>query len=265
MDDAQWLFQQDAKEKKITARSARNKKRHTGCKLPTDYRSKKEIREMNGEVMTMNVNKRMTYGYFKMLSKDLQTEYLSALVDRYCVTTEKVAKMMGTTKSALAAYMFKKEIRIKWPSNPKHVKYFKEQEWEAFCNGEEFVEIPENKEEAPAEVVEEPAVVDEPEVPREAPVAPMEVLQHVEPEIVLAEVDRGPVNGPTIDEIALYEPFEVQTINVTLRDIRSWEGLLAALRGFPLPASNSVTINVHAITEHNPSDDPWAKDFPKRR
>lgn len=255
MDDAQWLFQEDSKQKKITARSARKKVRHTGCKLPTDYRSKKEIREMNGEVITMNINKPMSYRYFKTLNKEMQEEYLNHLVKTYGCNTEDVAKMLGTTKGSMQNFVFRRSLKIDWLSAAAHKKMFKGQEWEVFCNGEAVkVEVEEKKEIEP--VVEEAAVEEETPAPLpdivEAPVEelPSNTVYYSPGELVAAGLDELRVAGArTIDEVVTETPFELQTLNLTLRDIRDWESLQRALSAFSLPMHNSVTISIHAIKE----------------
>lgn len=258
MDDARWLLLQDTKEKKDIAHSARKKKSHAGCKLPTDYRSKKEIRKMNGEVITMNINKPMSYRYFKTLSKEMQTEYLNHLVKTYLCTTENIADMFGVTRCSLNNYVLRRGLKVDWITGTMHKKRFKKQEWEVFCNGEAVeveTEKPEEKKKVEP-VVEEAAVEEETPTPLpdivEAPVEelPSKRVFYSPGELVAAGLDElRASDARTIDEVVTETPFELQTLNLTLRDIRDWESLQRALSAFSLPLHNSVTISIHAIKE----------------
>jgi len=237
MDDAEWLFRKDSQEKKITARSARKKVRHSGCKLPTDYRSRKEIREMNGEVMIMNPNKPMTYLYFKTLSKELQQEYINHLSNTYYATTVDIAKKFNISASALRNFMYKRGLSIGQHGKRK----VKLQEWEAFWNGNT---VEETVEKAPVQDT----------VPAETPEIPEPVVEEEHAPVVYEPEPGRYIQGTleearTIDEVALETPFELQTLNLTLRDIRDWESLQRALSAFSLPLHNSVTITIHAVKE----------------
>lgn len=135
MDDAQWLFKQDSKEKKITARSARKKVYHAGCKLPSDYMSKKEIRNMNGEVKIMNLRKPMSYAYFKTMPKELQEEYLTYLRDTFDAAISDIAKMMGCNANALSFYINhtkKTGLNVKFPRHPSKLN---KEAWAKFLDG----------------------------------------------------------------------------------------------------------------------------------
>ena len=75
MRDEEYLFKEDVREKAITARSAKKRPRHSGCRLP-QYTAK-EMREMSGPTYTLNLKKRITYAEFKALPEGAVGVYLS--------------------------------------------------------------------------------------------------------------------------------------------------------------------------------------------
>lgn len=83
MRDEEYLFKEDVREKAITARSAKKRISHSGCRLP-QYTAK-EMREMSGPTYTLNLKKRITYAEFKALPEGLQKSYVQNIVDKYRV------------------------------------------------------------------------------------------------------------------------------------------------------------------------------------
>ena len=83
MRDEEYLFKEDVREKAITARSAKKRPRHSGCRLP-QYTTK-EMREMSGPTYTLNLKKRITYAEFKALPEGLQKSYVQNIIDKYHV------------------------------------------------------------------------------------------------------------------------------------------------------------------------------------
>ena len=66
MTDERYTFVQDVKEKKRTARGYHNKVRRGGAmKLPSDYLTKKERDAMNGECVTISLDRPMKWANFK--------------------------------------------------------------------------------------------------------------------------------------------------------------------------------------------------------
>jgi len=74
--------------------------------MPSDYLSAAQKRKLNGEVKMYDISKPMSWGMFRQMPYDLQGEYL-----RKCVAMgagrEDMARMMGTTKTALSQYLNK--------------------------------------------------------------------------------------------------------------------------------------------------------------
>ena len=107
-ENIQWEFEKDCREKKNIGHSAAKRVGlRKGCKLPSDYMTKKEKNQLNGEVISMNMNKPMTYLEFQKLSETMQAEYLQNLIDNHGGSVRKAAKMFGITESALRKHMTK--------------------------------------------------------------------------------------------------------------------------------------------------------------
>lgn len=278
MDDAEYLFKQDAREKKQIARSARNKVGHTGCKLPSDYMTRKEKNALNGEVKTMNIHKPMPYLQFKMLEKDLQEEFLQFLKTEFDCTSADVAKAFKMFPSSLLRYFKTTGIHHPFPDHPKRNTLDKDR-WEKFWAGEAWKK-PENDRSETNDVSEGESAVSEnaPESDEKAlseeyiaeateklwnDVAEEAKWQLVEqPKETLAELDKqivadspklttcgryGGAQDMTLDEVALEQPFSTNSLVVTLCDIRNWESVVKALSAFPLPEHNTVTITIYDV------------------
>lgn len=283
MDDAQWVLKQDIKEKKITARSARKKARHTGCKLPSDYLTSKQKKQLNGEVICMNIRKPMTYKYFKTLPKDLQEEFLDYVVSTFHVTAEILCKeMFNITAPGLRNYIRTKNMKSPW-TRGQHMPQFDRERWEKFLAGEE-VEEPQNASESlendlcemntssegtditaenePEDVILAKQLEEEkrePTVEEKKRLSHLCVEQHSEINRLKTlndifqkenEVRQYIENDiRTLDEVVMEQPFEVGSLNFNLKNIRDWDALKNCLSAFPLPKFNSVTITVHALRE----------------
>lgn len=105
MKDETFVFIQDVKEKRTTARSARNARTHTGksgaVKLPCDYMTPKELKAMNGECKSYRLNDPLSWGDFKVLPDDLKTIYIKSLREKYNIPDFKIAEAMGISKQTM--------------------------------------------------------------------------------------------------------------------------------------------------------------------
>lgn len=127
MTDEKYSYIQDVKDKKITARSARNKRTHNGksgsVKFPSDYMTKKEIKAMSGEVKSYRLNKPMNWKEFKSMPDDIKVSYISLLRQKYNAPDSHICKMMGTNVCSFSQEMH----RLGIPSTRKQgVKFDKD-------------------------------------------------------------------------------------------------------------------------------------------
>lgn len=99
MSDEKYEFIEDVKEKRFTARSARNKKGHTGkggaMRTPADFMSKKELKELNGECKTYKLGAPMSWDMFSELPDDLKAMYIKSLRRKFNVPDDEIAIGMG--------------------------------------------------------------------------------------------------------------------------------------------------------------------------
>lgn len=155
MDDALYVLRQDTKRKKETARSARKKVRHTGCKLPSDFMSEKEKRSMNGKESSMNLYKPMTYKFFKTLSKEMQEEYILFLKKTFRAGRADIVRMLGVSANAFSTYIRDAHgtgLNINFSKGKSRLR---KQEWDVFLCGQWGANA-EEKNETPCETVSEP-------------------------------------------------------------------------------------------------------------
>lgn len=114
MTDEKFLYKQDIREKKITARSARNKRTHTGkggsVRLPSDNLSRKELNAMNGEVKSYRLNEPMSWKEFNEMPDDIKATYIKALQTKFNAPATALGKMFGVSRSAVDLLM--KRLKI---------------------------------------------------------------------------------------------------------------------------------------------------------
>ena len=170
-DETKATYFSDIREKKITGHSASKKvtKKH-GCKLPSDYLSRKEKQQMNGEVIIMNPNKVMSWDAFKAMPIDLQQSYLDHLQTEYRASGTDLSTMFGLCKNSIYAYAQKHGLTLLSVNRSQKTPAYRAK-WQAFLNGEKADSSTET--EQPIDIpAEESAPVEppvEPEKPSEEP------------------------------------------------------------------------------------------------
>ena len=108
MSDEQYEFIKDSIDKKNVARSAHNKRTHCGksgrVRLPSDYKTKKELEAMNGDVKSYKMNEPITWDMFKSMPDDLKIMYIKSIRKKFNVPDKYVAEMMGVSRSTFAKW-----------------------------------------------------------------------------------------------------------------------------------------------------------------
>ena len=106
MTDEKFTFIEDVREKKKTATGAYHKRTHCGkggaIRFPSDFKTKKELNAMNGEVKSYKLNDPMSWAEFKAMPDDIKVTYITALRKKYNVSDTKIAEMMGTDQVNLS-------------------------------------------------------------------------------------------------------------------------------------------------------------------
>lgn len=165
MSDEKYTYVQDCKEKKSIARSARHARTHCGkggsVKLPSDFKTRKELNAMNGECKSYRMNDPMTWAEFKELPDDLKVQYINKLRERFNVPDREIAKVFDVGFNTIYRW-FKTLGLCKGMGSGNKVIKWDEAGWNAWLNGETNETTVENPSEEPCEPVEE-EIVDIPE------------------------------------------------------------------------------------------------------
>ena len=135
MTDERWVFTQDIRDKKKTARSASktNRKGKGPVKLPSDYLTRKELKKMNGEIMNYNLSQAVNWPSFKFWPKDIQQEYLDKINDTYHATFLDLERVFKTSVTTIRRYFNDRGLMYQTEKTRRTVKdtsAFKD-----FCEG----------------------------------------------------------------------------------------------------------------------------------
>lgn len=137
MTDEKYIFIQDSKEKKRTARGAMHQRSHCGksgaVKFPSDFLSRKELKAMNGKCETYNLNRPMTWDEFKALPDHIKKMYVKSLREKFDVTNAGIADMFGIQRSTLSHHFTCYGISNGYRGR----RGYDEEKWRAWLNGEE--------------------------------------------------------------------------------------------------------------------------------
>lgn len=109
MNDEEYVFRSESRDKAITARSARKRRTHNGksgrVKFPSDYLTKKELKAMSGECKSYKLNDPMKWDEFKSLPDDLKVDYIKLLRERFNVPDKKIAGMLGVHPVTMSGFV----------------------------------------------------------------------------------------------------------------------------------------------------------------
>lgn len=172
MEDEKYVYYQDLKEKKITGYSARKQRSHcgkAGCKLPSDYLTKKEIKNMSGECKSYRLNEPMSLEEFRTMPDDIKITYIKLIREKWNAPNVAVAAMMGTNKDV----MYRELKRLGLTDGVRGHKVWEKEGFYAWAYGipkkeetlEEILEETQGECVECYETVEEPVEVIEEEIP----------------------------------------------------------------------------------------------------
>ena len=190
MNEYEYLFTQDCREKKRTASGARHRatrgKRSFTVHNPSDYLTKKQREELSSPVISFTA-KPVTYEEFKTMSEDQKKAYLNFIIEEYAFSIRAIAAMMNVSHPTIDKYIKHLGIVVK----PKYrlTKAEKERK-DQFLNRltpPHEVEISEE----PAEPIEEKA--------EEPPKEPAENLHDL---AMFSTVDSVTISGDNKDTLA---------------------------------------------------------------
>lgn len=237
-----WDFEKENQEKKVIARSARKKVTHTGCKLLSDFMTNKEKQQLNGEVITMDMNKPVKYQAFKMWPADLQKEYLENLVRTFGAGVDDVGKMMECHVNTFHQFVRSRGLRGAFPRRSSPTKFDKNG-WKLFCEGEwreqALQNAPESHENALGATNEVPEGKDTSEE-FDAVKGPVEAEKTVID--LLNERINKQISEPISTEKCCCDKLQVTNMQLAMKDVKSWDDIFELLRKYPLPEHNRISI-----------------------
>lgn len=179
MNDEKYVFFQDLREKKTTGYSARKQRSHCGkggrVKLPSDYKTKKELQKMNGECKSYRLNEPMKWAEFNALPDDIKVMYIAAIREKYNAPNTAIANMMGISKGSVS--LVTKKLGIAPLTRGKHT--WDKTGFEKWCSSQEDSSV-----NMPVDDVEKPEEI--------APYEPVMLPAKEEPKTVLCAI---PDNG----------------------------------------------------------------------
>lgn len=127
-------FDYECWQKKILARQASHKKngsKSKKCSFPSDYLTKKQIKERNGAIVSINLDEPMKWEIFTALSPKTQSEYLKHIIQKYGATQTNIANMFGIAQSSFWRYCKTNDIDIKFSKGHRRSKE-EQQAWDEF-------------------------------------------------------------------------------------------------------------------------------------
>lgn len=149
MDDIMAVYRQEIKEKKLAATGARHRatrgKRSFTVHNQSDHLTKKQLREMSGEVTSYNLNRPMTKAEFDKLPMEARKNYLTHLINTFNASIVGLSNMFGCCRQTTTRTL--KNLGIEIPGRGNHMSNKELIAWNNFINGD-----------APPEAVEEPTV-----------------------------------------------------------------------------------------------------------
>ena len=194
MDDAEYVFRQDIRDKKSIGRGSFHKKcgaRSKKCTLPSDHMTRKELRAMNSEPITWQMSTFYDYATFKTMPADIQVEYLQGITDKWKVGCSAVSEILFKgSKTSLDSY-------LRYRGLDKKVSWHGQTGMRARVYNAEF-------QKAVDEVM--PIVVEEPTMAIPVPT--------VSP--VSCDESKTVISTPIVSPISCDEPFSGKLVNTTI-------------------------------------------------
>lgn len=82
------------------------------CHMSCDYLTPKQLKELNGEVHTYQMNRPVRWAEFKEYPAEFQKEYLDAIIEKYNVNYTTLSKMWGIGVSSIKRLIEKNNLGI---------------------------------------------------------------------------------------------------------------------------------------------------------
>ena len=116
LNDAEYIFNQTSRERKRNGIGTFSKKRQGGhiVRFPSDGLSRKEKKELNGEVKTYSFYKPLKWDEFSKMPDDIKQEYLNLLESKFDgLPLTAVAESLGVTMNTMSPHMFNHGLKYR--------------------------------------------------------------------------------------------------------------------------------------------------------
>lgn len=151
MTDAEYVFQQDVKERKKMKTGAMHRKcgsKSKKCTLPSDYLTSSQKKKLNGECEIMNLNRPLNgMSELSKYSSTLQAEYLRNCIKNYGARKGDLVKMLKTNYATFDSHCKRNNIALVFPYTGVGWHSKMDERWDNF--------IKSNAEEPATSIVEE--------------------------------------------------------------------------------------------------------------
>lgn len=111
-------FDYEVRERRSIARQSRYRKNGSRTRyvaLPSDGMTQKQWKEKNGKVVSYSMNKPMDWKQFRMISREMQTDYIKRLQDDYSANAHMLSEMFGVSPFTILEYCKKHKLGITFP------------------------------------------------------------------------------------------------------------------------------------------------------
>lgn len=117
MTNEAYTLMETNRDRAIVRRSARYKKggsKSKKCTLGHEYKSKKELDKMNGEVKSWKMTDFYSWQEFKQMPEDIQVEYINHLLDTYKIGITAIGpNLFHISKVSLERYLANRNLKSK--------------------------------------------------------------------------------------------------------------------------------------------------------
>ena len=111
-------FDYEVRDRSSLARQSRYRKcgsRTRYVALPSDGMTQKQWKEKNGKVVSYSMNKPMDWKQFRMISGEMQTDYIKRLQDDYSANAHMLSEMFGVSPFTILEYCKKHKLGVTFP------------------------------------------------------------------------------------------------------------------------------------------------------
>lgn len=139
-------FEFDCLQKKRLAQQAKYRKRGSKskkCPMSTDHMTKKQWIERCGKIVTIKMDRPVSWASFKELSKQTQEEYLKNLMEKYHINASSLAEMFHITPITVRRHIATQGLAVSFPVGHS-MNAEDRRAWELFLSGD-AVEQSENE------------------------------------------------------------------------------------------------------------------------